>query len=256
MKKLNRRRDVLYPLVSLTIVLLLWEGLVWINEIPKYILPSPSNITLTLLNDIDLIWMHTKTTLFEAFVGFGLAIVFAYILAIIMDSFEIIKQLFYPLLVVSQTIPVIAIAPILIIWFGFGTLPKILVVLMSCFFPIIINLVDGLDKIDPDYLRLFEGMNATKLQTFYHLKAPLAMVHLISGVKIAATYMIVSAIVAEWLGGEKGIGVYMVRAKNSYALDKVFASIVVIVIISLFTIYLIDFIGNRLIRWKTYEGEN
>lgn len=255
MKKLNKS-DAIYPLISLTVLIFLWEGIVRLNQLPKYILPSPSNILITLLKDIDLIWMHTKITLFEAFVGFGLAIIFAYILAIVMDSFEIIKKLFYPLLVISQTIPVIAIAPILIIWFGFGTLPKILVVLMSCFFPIIINLVDGLNKIDPDYLQLFEGMNATKLQTFYHLKAPLAMVHLISGVKIAATYMIVSAIVAEWLGGEKGIGVYMVRAKNSYALDKVFASIVVIIIISLITIYLIDFIGDHLIRWKKYEGEN
>ncbi|MDN6195766.1 MAG: ABC transporter permease [Atopostipes suicloacalis] len=200
--------------------------------------------------------MHTKVTLYEAFLGFGLAIIFAFLLAMIMDSFNLVKKAFYPLLIISQTIPTIAIAPILIIWFGFGTLPKILVVLMACFFPIIINLIDGLDNIDPDYLRLFDLMGASKLQTFRHLKGPIAMVHLLSGIKISATYMIVSAIVAEWLGGEKGIGVYMVRAKNSYALDKVFASIIVIIIISLITIYLINFIGDYLIRWKNSEGEN
>lgn len=210
----------------------------------------------SLFNDAELIWMHTKVTLYEAFLGFGLAIVSAFILAIIMDSFDLVKKAFYPLLVISQTIPTIAIAPILIIWFGFGTLPKVLVVLMACFFPIIINLIDGLDNIDPDYLRLFELMEATKLQTFRHLKGPVAMVHLLSGIKISASYMVVSAIIAEWLGGEKGLGVYMVRAKNSYALDKVFASIIVIIVISLITIYFINFIGNHLIRWKNIEGEN
>lgn len=210
----------------------------------------------SLFHDAELIWMHTKVTLYEAFLGFGLAIVSAFILAIIMDSFDLVKKAFYPLLVISQTIPTIAIAPILIIWFGFGTLPKVLVVLMACFFPIIINLIDGLDNIDPDYLRLFELMEATKLQTFRHLKGPVAMVHLLSGIKISASYMVVSAIIAEWLGGEKGLGVYMVRAKNSYALDKVFASIIVIIVISLITIYFINFIGNHLIRLKNIEGEN
>ena len=252
----SKRTDFIYPLISLTVVLLFWEGIVRLNNIPKYILPSPTNIMTSLINDSDLIWMHTKVTLYEAFLGFGLAIIFAFVLAMIMDSFKMIKKLFYPLLVVSQTIPTIAIAPILIIWFGFGTLPKVLVVLMSCFFPIIINLIDGLDTIDPDYLKLFDLMEASKLQTFRHLKGPIAAVHLLSGIKISATYMIVSAIVAEWLGGEKGIGVYMVRAKNSYALDKVFASIVVIIIISLITIYFINFIGDHLIAWKKQEGEN
>ncbi len=252
----SKKKDIIYPLISLSVFIILWEFIVYFQDIPTYILPSPSNILGALVKDRALIWDHTKVTLYESYLGFGLAIIFAFVLALIMDSFTLVKKLFYPLLVVSQTIPVIAIAPILIIWFGFGTLPKVLVVLMSCFFPIIINLVDGLDKIDPDYLKLFQVMKANKLQIFYHLKGPLAAVHLISGIKISATYMIVSAIVAEWLGGEKGIGVYMVRAKNSYALDKVFASIVVIVIISLINIYLIDLIGDNLISWKKHEGGN
>lgn len=253
---IKKRNKIIYPIISIATIILLWEGIVRFNQIPKYILPAPTNIIKTLFNDIDLIWQHTKVTLYEAFLGFFLAIIFAFILAIIMDSFDTVKEMFYPLLVISQTIPTIAIAPILIIWFGFGTLPKILVVLMSCFFPIIINLIDGLDNIDPDYLRLFELMGASKLQTFRHLKGPIAAVHLLSGIKISASYMIVSAIVAEWLGGEKGIGVYMVRAKNSYSLDKVFASIIVIIIISLIIIYSIDFIADHLIRWKNHEGEN
>ncbi|WP_042682870.1 ABC transporter permease [Anaerosalibacter massiliensis] len=245
--------DKLYPILSIVTITFIWQIIVDLNNIPKYILPSPTDIFLALKSDFNLIITHTKVTLYESFVGFGFSIILAFILAIMMDSFKIIKKLFYPLLVISQTIPTIAIAPIFIIWFGFGTLPKIIMVIMACFFPIVISLVDGLEKIDNDYLRLFKTMSASKLQTFYHLKLPYAMVHLLSGIKIAATYMIMSAVVSEWLGGEKGIGVYMVRAKNAYALDKVFASILVIIIASILTIYTIDFLGNKLIRWKSEE---
>ncbi|MBW4829442.1 MAG: ABC transporter permease [Clostridiaceae bacterium] len=243
--------DKLYPVLSIITIIFLWQIIVDLNNIPKYILPSPKDIALALKDDFNLIMTHTKVTLYESFVGFIFSIILAFLLAILMDSFTIIKKSFYPLLVISQTIPTIAIAPIFIIWFGFGTLPKIIMVIMACFFPIVISLVDGLEKIDNDYLRLFKTMNASKLQTFYHLKLPYAIVHLLSGIKIAATYMIMTAVVSEWLGGEGGIGVYMVRAKNAYALDKVFASILVIMVVSILTIYIIDFLGNKLIHWKT-----
>jgi ABC-type nitrate/sulfonate/bicarbonate transport system permease component len=167
-----------------------------------------------------------------------------------MDSFGIIKKSIYPILIISQTIPTIAIAPLFIIWFGFGVLPKIIVVIMVCFFPIVISLVDGFEKIDRDYISLFRTMKSSRLQTFYHLKLPYALVNFFSGLKIAATYMIMSAVIGEWLGGDKGIGVYMVRAKSAYALDKVFASILVIVFVSILIIYVIDFVGKKIIHWK------
>lgn len=186
----------------------------------------------------------------RVFYRFFISIIFSFILAIIMDSFEIVRKSIYPILLISQTIPTIAIAPLFIIWFGFGVLPKIIVVVMVCFFPIVVSLVDGFEKVDRDYINLFSTMKASKLQTFYHLKLPYAMVNFFSGLKIAATYMIMSAIIGEWLGGDNGIGVYMVRAKNAYQLDKVFASILVIVIVSIIIIYIIDFIGKKIIHWK------
>lgn len=248
---MKKKLDKIYPLISIFTLIVLWEVIVNIKNIPSYILPSPTMIIKALIDDFSLIWEHTKVTLYESFLGFILAIILAFILSIIMDSFKIIKKMFYPIILISQTIPTIAIAPLFIIWFGFGILPKVIMVVLSCFFPIIISLVDGLDKIDPDYLKLFKTMEATKFQTFYHLKLPLSLVHLMSGIKISATYMIVSAIVAEWLGGEMGIGVYMVRAKNAYALDKVFASILIIIFISIITIYIIDIISNKLVHWKS-----
>lgn len=250
MKKSISIDSKLYPIGTIVLITLLWQIIVEVKKVPHYILPAPTDIMGALKGDFKLILAHTKVTLYEAFVGFGLSIILSFILAIIMDSFPIIKKSFYPILVISQTIPTIAIAPLFIIWFGFGTLPKIIVVIMVCFFPIVISLVDGLEKIDEDYLRLFKTMKSSRIQTFYHLKLPYALVNLISGIKIAATYMIMSAVVGEWLGGDKGIGVYMVRAKNAYALDKVFASILVIVVVSIGIIYIIEFIGNKLIHWK------
>jgi ABC-type nitrate/sulfonate/bicarbonate transport system permease component len=255
MKKLENTQsklysDKLYPVITLIIIILLWQGIVNIKDIPKYILPAPTDIVSTLIRDFSVIWGHTKVTLIEAFIGFAISVILAFILAISMDSFTVIKKAIYPLLVISQTIPTIAIAPLIIIWFGFGIVPKILIVISVCFFPIVINLIDGFENIDKDYLNLFITFKATKLQTFFNLKFPYAMVNLFSGLKVAATYTMMTAVIGEWLGGTEGIGVYMVRSKSAYALDKVFAAVIVIVIVTLIIIYIIDFIGNRIIHWK------
>ncbi|AZV55859.1 ABC transporter permease [Clostridium sp. AWRP] len=250
MEKTKNIQSKIYPIVTIAIVVLIWQLTINFAHVPQYIIPSPLDILKTLVSDFQNIMENTETTLYESFIGFFISIIFSFILAVIMDSFEIVRKSIYPILLISQTIPTIAIAPLFIIWFGFGVLPKIIVVVMVCFFPIVVSLVDGFEKVDRDYINLFSTMKASKLQTFYHLKLPYAMVNFFSGLKIAATYMIMSAIIGEWLGGDNGIGVYMVRAKNAYQLDKVFASILVIVIVSIIIIYIIDFIGKKIIHWK------
>ena len=245
--------DRLYPLISVAFILVLWQIIVDVKDVPLYIMPSPLEILIALKNDAGLICYHSLATLYESFPGFALSIALAFILAIIMDSCETIKKALYPLLVVSQTVPIIALAPLFIIWFGFGILPKIVIVIIVCFFPIVISLIQGMESIDNDYLMLFKSMKATKLQTFCHLKLPFALVHFYSGLKIAATYMIMSAVIGEWLGGDRGIGVYMLRAKNAYSLDKVFASILVIVLMSILTIYVIKFFEQRQYIYKQKE---
>ncbi|ADK13947.1 putative aliphatic sulfonates transport permease protein SsuC [Clostridium ljungdahlii DSM 13528] len=250
MEKTKNIQSKIYPIATIIIVVIIWQLTINLAHVPQYIIPSPLDILKTLVSDFQNIMENTGTTLYESFIGFFISIIFSFILAIIMDSFEIVRKSIYPILLISQTIPTIAIAPLFIIWFGFGVLPKIIVVVMVCFFPIVVSLVDGFEKVDRDYINLFSTMKASKLQTFYHLKLPYAMVNFFSGLKIAATYMIMSAIIGEWLGGDNGIGVYMVRAKNAYQLDKVFASILVIVIVSIIIIYIIDFIGKKIIHWK------
>lgn len=243
-------KNKLYPIITLVAVLLLWQVIVDVKNVPAYIIPSPTSIVKTLISDFKVIMDNTKVTIYESMVGFGISIILSFVLAVLMDSFKVVRKSLYPILVISQTIPTIAIAPLFIIWFGFGPMPKIIVVIITCFFPIVISLIDGFEKVDRDYINLFRTMKASRLQTFYHLKLPYAMVNLFSGLKIAATYMVMASVIGEWLGGDSGIGVYMVRAKSAYALDKVFAAIIVIVLISIIIIYIIDFISKRLIHWK------
>lgn len=243
-------KNKLYPIITLVAAVLLWQVIVDVKNVPAYIVPSPTSIVKTLVSDFKVIMDNTKVTIYESIVGFVISIILSFVLAVLMDSFKIVRKSLYPILVISQTIPTIAIAPLFIIWFGFGPMPKIIVVVITCFFPIVISLIDGFEKVDRDYINLFRTMKASRLQTFYHLKLPYAMVNLFSGLKIAATYMVMASVIGEWLGGDSGIGVYMVRAKSAYALDKVFAAIIVIVLISIIIIYIIDFISKRLIHWK------
>ena len=150
-----------------------------------------------------------------------------------MDRFTIINKALYPVLVVTQTIPTIAIAPLLVLWMGFGMAPKITLVVITTFFPIAIELLNGFQSVDEDAINLMRSMGARRLQIFRIIKLPNATASFFSGLRISAAYAVVGAVVSEWLGGFEGLGVYMTRVKKAYAFDKMFAVIVFISAISL-----------------------
>ncbi len=250
LKITDKFKDSLYPILTFLAIIIVWQVVVEIKDIPKYILPTPIDIIKVFIADYQNLFDNTLVTLYETILGFILALVVALTLGIIMDFVSVIRKCLYPILVVSQTIPTITIAPLLIIWFGFEALPKILMVALTCFFPILISFVDGLENIDKDYLNLFKTMKSSKLQTFIHLKLPMSMDKLFSGIKISVTYMVVAATVAEWLGGTQGLGVYMVRAKSAYALDKVFASTIIVVVLSLIFVGLVNIAKKIIIKHK------
>lgn len=250
LKTIDKLKDSIYPIVTFLFILLIWQLIVEINDIPMYILPTPSDILKVFIKDYENLYLNTLVTLNEALIGFIFAIIFSIIIGTVMDFIPIFKKCLYPIMLVSQTIPTITIAPLLVIWFGFDSLPKILMVTLTCFFPIFINFVEGIENIDKDYLNLFKTMNANKVSTFLHLKIPMALDKLFVGLKISATYAVVTATVAEWLGGTKGLGVYMVRAKSAYSLDKVFASTILVVIFSLIFVGIVQIIKKVVLRYK------
>lgn len=255
MKKSKNIGNKLAPVIFIIILLVLWELVVRAGGIEKYIMPTPTDVIKVLVSDFKVMVPHILATLYEGSIGFIIAIAISIILAVIMDMVPLIKKSLYPVLVISQTIPTIALAPLFIIWFGFGYLPKIIVVVIVCFFPIVISIVDGLEGVDKDLINHFKLMGASKLNIFIHLKLPFGMINFFSGMRIAATYSIMGAVIGEWLGGDKGLGVYMTRARSAYALDKMFASIVIIVIISMAIFILVSIMEKVFTPWN-YEKTN
>ena len=250
MKKWVNIDNKLIPLAFLMMLILIWQFVVDRGLIPKFILPSPYDVIETTIKTFGDLKKHSLTTLLEASTGFIVAVLLSLILAVLMDSVDIIKKAIYPLLIISQTVPIIALAPLFVIWFGFGLLPKVIVVVLVCFFPIVVSLLDGLESVDVDIINLMRSMGASKIRIFTLVKFPASMVSFFSGLKIAATYSIMGAVIGEWLGGEGGLGVYMMRVKHSYAMDKVFSVILIIIRLSMTLFKLIDLIQYISMPWN------
>ncbi len=211
---------------------------------------SIKNRISSFINDFDLIMLHAKVTITEAFLGLGLGVLSAFVLSIIMDNSKFFRNSVYPIIVVTQTIPSVALAPLLVLWLGFDMLPKIVLVVLGTFFPIIITLLDAYASVEKENLMLFRSMGATERQILWHLKIPSAATSFFSGLKISVSYSIIGAVVAEWIGGFFGLGVYMTRVKRSYAFDKMFAAIFFISFLSLIAIWLIKVLEKKVVKWK------
>lgn len=201
--------------------------------VPAYMLPSPIDVVKAFADNFSIMMKQAAVTLQETLYGLLIGIAIAFVIASLMDRFTIINKALYPVLVVTQTIPTIAIAPLLVLWMGFGMAPKITLVVITTFFPIAIGLLNGFQSVDEDAINLMRSMGARRLQIFRIIKLPNAMASFFSGLRISAAYAVVGAVVSEWLGGFEGLGVYMTRVKKAYAFDKMFAVIVFISAISL-----------------------
>ncbi len=197
--------------------------------------------------------MHSKVTLLEAIIGLSFGVLIAVILAIIMDSFKIIYKILYPLLILTQTVPTVAIAPILILWLGYNMTPKIVLIIITTTFPIIISILDGFRHCDEDAVQLLKLMNASDWQILYHIKIPTSLSYFYAGFRVSVSYAFIAAVVAEWLGGFEGLGVYMTRVKKAFDYDAMFAVIILISIISLVSMELVKKSEKKIIKWKYIE---
>ena len=250
MKKFQNITDKIAPSIIIAVLLIIWQTLSMVNIIPKFMLPSPIEVVRAFISDFPLLMEHTEVTLIEAFLGLGLGIILGFAVAVIMDRFEYAYKMIYPVLVITQTIPTVAIAPLLVLWMGYGILPKIMLILLTSFFPITIGLLDGFRSVDRDMLNLLKTMGATSFQNFIHLKLPSSLGYFFAGLRISVSYSIIGAVVAEWLGGYDGLGVYMTRVRKSYSFDKMFAVIFLISGISLLLMYFVKKIQKWCMTWE------
>ena len=217
--------------------------------VPAYMLPSPIDVVKAFADNFSIMMKQAAVTLQETLYGLLIGIAIAFVIASLMDRFTIINKALYPVLVVTQTIPTIAIAPLLVLWMGFGMAPKITLVVITTFFPIAIGLLNGFQSVDEDAINLMRSMGARRLQIFRIIKLPNATASFFSGLRISAAYAVVGAVVSEWLGGFEGLGVYMTRVKKAYAFDKMFAVIVFISVISLLLMALVALAQRLAMPW-------
>ncbi|QXM05361.1 ABC transporter permease [Crassaminicella indica] len=255
MKKWENTGDKVLPIAFIVFLIILWEILIKIYNIPKYILPAPSSIISALIEYRQILWEHTKTTIVEASIGFVIATIFAIFAAGLMNKYELLKKIIYPIFVISQTVPIIALAPLFMIWLGFGILPKIVIVVLVCFFPIAVSVIEGLETVDQDLINLMKVMGAKPFQIFIKVQMPATLPAFFSGLKIAATYSIMGAVLAEWIGAKSGLGVYMTRAMNSFRIAALFADIFVVVILSIGIFQLIERVSKKIMPWNQQTNQ-
>ena len=252
-KRLQSITSKLPAAAALGLLILLWQFLYQSGAVPAYMLPSPIQVVKALFTDLPTILRHAVVTLQEAFYGLCIGVVLAFVMATLMDHFRILNKALYPIMIITQTIPTIAIAPLLVLWMGFYMAPKITLVVITTFFPITVGLLDGYKSVDKDSIDLMRAMGASKVQIFFHVKLPAALPQFFSGLKISASYAVVGAVISEWLGGFEGLGVYMTRVSKAYAFDKMFAVIIFIVIISLLLMFTVNLIKTISLQWLRVE---
>ena len=236
----NTLKGKLPAAAALAALLLIWQLVCVSGLVPGYMLPSPVKVLQAFCKEWPLLWQNSLVTLQEAFIGLALGVSIGFLVAVLMDSCQVLYRAFYPLLILTQTIPTVAIAPLLVLWFGYEMTPKIILIVISTFFPVTVGLLDGFRGADRDAMGLLRSMGANRFQIFRHIKFPSALPQLFSGLRIAAAYSVVGAVISEWLGGFGGLGVYMTRVRKAFAFDKMFAVIFLISAISLLLMALVD----------------
>ena len=250
MKKSARTVEQLAPYISVTGFLLFWEAAVRFFQVPAYILPAPSQVLSAGYQIRNLLLYHTGVTLGEALGGLLLAIAVAFLMALLLHNINWLYSAIYPLLILSQTIPLVILAILLPLWLGWGITPKIVIVVLVCFFPIVINLLNGLDEVDPDQLSLFYSMGASPLATFFMVKLPAALPSFFTGIRISATYSLMAAVISEWVGAQRGLGYFMTIKQKAFAIDEVLAAVLVICLLSYLLVKCTDGLEYWLVPWN------
>lgn len=230
-------------------LLLLWEAGVRVTGAPRWLFPAPSAIAEAFVEAWPQLVQHSGRTLLETAVGLTVSVVAGVILAVAVDLLPTLRRAIYPLLVISQTVPIIALAPLLVVWFGFGLLPRVLVVTLVCFFPIVISTAQGLAAADPDMVALLSSMGADRWMIFRKVRLPGALPAALSGLRIAATYAVMGAVISEWIGASQGLGVFMIRSANSYLTARLFAAIALTSVLSIALFGLVVLLERLAVPW-------
>lgn len=230
-----------------------WQGVVVLFDIPAWKLPAPSAIAAELVASRALYLKHTWVTLMEVLLGFGAALGTGVLLATLIAYYRTLQRAVYPLVIASQTIPIIVIAPLLLIWVGYGITPKIIVVVLIAFFPITVNTVDGLRSVDTDMVNMMRTLGASRWQIFTKVQVPTALPFLFSGTKIAVTFSVIGAVIGEWVGASAGLG-YLTRISVPLFLTaRAFGAVVLLATMGISLFVSVALLERLLLPWYHTE---
>lgn len=237
------------PFLGIALFLGVWEVLVHLLDLPTYLLPAPSEIAVTIVENLDRLIDHGSVTAYEMMLGYIMAILVAVPLAVAITASRTFSNFIMPVLLFFQTVPKISIAPLFLIWFGVGTLPKVLVAFLISFFPIIIDTAVGLRSVPSEMIDLARSMGASKLQIFTQFRLPTSLPYLFSGLKVAATLAVVGAVVGEFVGADRGLGYLLLVSNSNLDTALTFGAIFALTVLGLLLFYVIQLLENWLIPW-------
>jgi NitT/TauT family transport system permease protein len=254
----NREGDVLHkartvlekgaPLLFALVLVMLWQVVVILTHVPELILPTPLEIARRIVGDYQLLLSDSAVTLSEVAAGFGAAALIGIPLALTIFYSKIVARILYPLLIAFQTVPKVALAPLLVLWFGFGFTPKIMIGFLTAFFPIVISTVVGLEALEEDMVNLLRSMGASEWQTFWKLRMPTALPNLFGGLKIGIGLAVIGSIIGEYVAAESGLGYRQITANAQFDSSLNFAALVAISALGVVTFYVIRLVEHFFIR--------
>lgn len=259
-RRLDRSRTIAGTLLPATIAVAVllagWQLYVLASGVEPRLLPSPARVAEQGWANRSVLWLNARATLTVTLVGFGVSLLFGWAVAVCVDFMPWLRRAVIPLLVVSQTLPIIAIAPLMIMWFGFGLLPKVLVITLVTFFPITLGLIEGFAASGPGATALLRSMGASRWQQFRYIRFTAALPRFFTALRIGITYAVVGAIFAEYVGAVNGLGIYMSLQKNSFRTDLVLAAVVLTAVLSV-TLFALTYAIERLaIPWYRAAKED
>ena len=248
-----RIRPFLWTVSSFVIVFAVWDLTVRIFAMPEYLLPGPGPVFASLAKNIAVLVSQTWWTAGTVLVGFILAAAFAIPLAVVIVVSPVLERLLYPPMVATQSIPKIALAPLFIVWFGFGVVPKVAVAFLIAFFPIVIDTIVGLRSIDPAMIQLARSMGAPPHRVFLKLRLPHALPAIFGGLKVASSLAVVGALTGEFVGSDKGLGYLLVQASGNLNTALLFATLVILSALAMAFFYLVEVLERIAIPWHASQ---
>jgi NitT/TauT family transport system permease protein len=250
-QKIKRKLNFPYATITVIGLLIVWQSATYVFRIPSYLLPPPSDIVVDIVQNWRLLFDHAKVTTFEVIAGFILSVLVGVPLAALLTYSTAFERAVYPLIVGSNTVPKVAIAPLLLAWLGFGMLPKIVIVVLVTFFPIVINSVVGLKSLTPQMLYLARSMGASGTQVFWLFRMPNALPNIFAGLKIASVLSVIGAVVAEFVGADSGLGYAMMVATSDLNIARQFGAILLLSVIGVIFFWFISYVERLLIPWHS-----